>query len=449
MSASLSASASFTPSPVIATTWPRGLQRADHRPLLLRCHASEHAVLVEHRGQLVGIFGQRTGVEAFTGVLEADLACNRRDRPWVVTGDHPEAHSLLREERQGLRGVGTNSLGEAHQRTGLETFGETLFVRRMRAVGEDEHPLPVARQRVGPSADAAAVGQHHLRRAEHPRAAAVERRRAPLARRRERHGSSLRPTRIGVAGAQRQCGRVGVLVGSERAERAVDLRGLGITVDELEGIEDDLALREGPRLVEAHDVDTRQAFDRGELLDQHLAARQRDRRDREGHAREQDEALRHHAHDAGHRRAQRLLDRIVAQLAPHEQRGGRNQGPHDEAQDQVDAVHELRAREREAPRLDRELARVRVGTDPCRLEPPAPRDDDASRQDLVAVHLGHRVALAGQERLVDLEALVRVHDAVGRHLITGREHHEIVEHDLFDARLRPVTRRAPRARSAC
>ena len=63
MSASLSASASFTPSPVIATTWPRRLQRADHRPLLLRGDPAEHRVLLEHVGQRVLVLGQLAGVD--------------------------------------------------------------------------------------------------------------------------------------------------------------------------------------------------------------------------------------------------------------------------------------------------------------------------------------------------------------------------------------------------
>ena len=43
MSAAFSAGASLTPSPVMATTWPRALQRLDDAHLVLGRHAGEHA----------------------------------------------------------------------------------------------------------------------------------------------------------------------------------------------------------------------------------------------------------------------------------------------------------------------------------------------------------------------------------------------------------------------
>ena len=53
MSACLSAGASFTPSPVIATTWPSRLQRADQPQLVLGRDAGEHVVAAGEAADLV------------------------------------------------------------------------------------------------------------------------------------------------------------------------------------------------------------------------------------------------------------------------------------------------------------------------------------------------------------------------------------------------------------
>ena len=64
------------------------------------------------------------------------------------------------------------------------------------------------------------------------------------------------------------------------------------------------------------------------------------------------------------------------------------------------------------------------------MEASAARDGDAARQHLGALLLGHRVGLAGQHRLVELEALDRAQDTVGGDLVTGDEVAEIVEDDF-------------------
>ena len=78
-----------------------------------------------------------------------------------------------------------------------------------------------------------------------------------------------------------------------------------------------------------------------------------------------------------------------------------------------------------------ELRRVRIGADLGRLEPARPRGDEAARQDVVALALVDRVALAGEQRLVDLEPGRRGHDAVARDLVTGPDLDQVVEHHRF------------------
>ena len=113
-----------------------------------------------------------------------------------------------------------------------------------------------------------------------------------------------------------------VVVG-ERAERGVDVVVVSRRLrppKELEAVEDDVALGERARLVEADDVDPGQPLDRGQLLHQHPAASQRHRGDAEGQAREQDQALGHHAHDAGDHRDERVARALLssAELAQQE-----------------------------------------------------------------------------------------------------------------------------------
>ena len=137
-------------------------------------------------------------------------------------------------------------------------------------------------------------------------------------------------------------------------------------------------------LVETDDVDAGEALDRRQLLHEHVAAGQGDRRDREREARQQHEAFGHHRDDTGDHARHRLPPAFVrAELAEREQRRGRQQRPRHVAQDRVDAVHQLGPHEREPPRLGREPARVRVGADAGRLEPSRARDHDAAREHLL------------------------------------------------------------------
>ncbi len=79
-------------------------------------------------------------------------------------------------------------------------------------------------------------------------------------------------------------------------------------------------------------------------------------------------------------------------------------------------------------RLGRELPGVRVGADTRRLEPARSRDDEAAGEHLGIGILVERVALPGEQRLVDLQTVGGVHHAVAGNLIAGPELEQIVEH---------------------
>ena len=84
------------------------------------------------------------------------------------------------------------------------------------------------------------------------------------------------------------------------------------------------------------------------------------------------------------------------------------------------------------------FACVRIGADAGGLEPAAARAHEAAGEHFVARVLVDRVALAGEQRLVDVEPDFVAQHAVARDLVAGTEVEEIVEHDLFDRDLRDV-----------
>ncbi len=177
----------------------------------------------------------------------------------------------------------------------------------------------------------------------------------------------------------------------------------------------------------------RQPFHGRQLLDEDLAAGERDRRHPEGDAREQHEALGHHAHHARDRPADRLAPVVVGvELADEQEDGDREDRPRDVAQDPVDAVHELRAGELEATGFGGEFPRVRVVADRGRLELSRSRHHEAARQHVVGDVLVDRVRLACEERLVDLERGRGAHGPVGGDLVAGAELDDVVEYHVVD-----------------
>ena len=79
---------------------------------------------------------------------------------------------------------------------------------------------------------------------------------------------------------------------------------------------------------------------------------------------------------------------------------------------------------------------------------------ERTRQDLVVLVLLDRIALAGEQRLVEFEARGGEHIAVDHDLVTRAEFKDVVGHDLADAdldgvavaRTRALAPTAPRVR---
>jgi len=88
-----------------------------------------------------------------------------------------------------------------------------------------------------------------------------------------------------------------------------------------------------------------------------------------------------------------------------------------------------------APRLRRQLRRVRLGAHPGRLIIARPGDHETARQQAITGPLVHRLGLAGQQRLISLQARAGPHDPVGDQLVTGAHIDQIIGDHLVDGDL--------------
>ena len=106
-------------------------------------------------------------------------------------------------------------------------------------------------------------------------------------------------------------------------------------------------------------------------------------------------------------RAIGVLEVVVLddQLADDQADRGRDHHPGHVLEDRGDAGAQLGVDEREAGRLLGELGRVRLAADLRGGEGAAARDDEAAGHHRVAGLLDDRVGLAGEQRLVDLQAV--------------------------------------------
>ena len=176
------------------------------------------------------------------------------------------------------------------------------------------------------------------------------------------------------------------------------------------------------------------------MLDQDPAPGEGDRGHAEGDAGQQDQALRDHADQRRDRPGGGLPPRLMAvDRADHQQHGHRPDRPGDVAQDPVDAVHQLRAHRRVPARLGGELAGVGVGAHAGGLVAAGPGGHEAARQQAVTGPLAHRFGLAGEQRLVGLQARAGAHHPVRHQLVAGAQVDQIVGDEVADG---DVLRRA-------
>ena len=130
MSAFLSAGASFTPSPVMATMLRLPLERADQADLVLRRHAGHHADVVEFGDQLLVAHGGELGAgERLAG--DAELVADRGGGHRVVAGDHAHLDAGAVALLDGRLRLGTGRIDDADHRQQREVV-DVVEVRRGR-----------------------------------------------------------------------------------------------------------------------------------------------------------------------------------------------------------------------------------------------------------------------------------------------------------------------------
>ncbi len=294
MSASFNASASLTPSPVMATVCPRacsaftmscfwcGVTRPNTECCSSVSPSSSRSSGSSRASNGRSAFGMPTRAATAPTVWGLSPEMTFNATPCCAKYARVSAASGRTCSSSSTRAAGCISGGRLSPSSGASVCGE------------EQHPLTRAGEGFGLLRDfAVAPGPHQLGRTEHPRAVLAERRRAPLACRRERDEPGASP---GVRRRERRRDRVqrrvAVLVGRERRERGLDRR---LIVEPFDAVEHDVPVGERAGLVEADHVDPGQPLDRGQLLDEHLATSQRDRGDPEGDARQQHETLGNHA----------------------------------------------------------------------------------------------------------------------------------------------------------
>ena len=208
-----------------------------------------------------------------------------------------------------------------------------------------------------------------------------------------------------------------------------------VTGNDLDTTDTDAAGGEGARLVEAQAVHAGEDLDGGKFLDEHTAACQRRRPDREVHGRQKHQALRDHADHRGNREHQGLApvspvtagDPIL-RVEGQDDDGKQHHG--DDLQHPVDRRLDLRDRTREGARLLGQTLRVDALTDSRGHHAASTRDDARAGQQLIALLLLHGARLAGQQRFIDFEARRGQNRTVHAHLIAERQIDDVVEHDV-------------------
>ncbi len=157
-----------------------------------------------------------------------------------------------------------------------------------------------------------------------------------------------------------------------------------------------------------------------------------DHADGEGHGGEQHQALGNHWDDARDHSPDGLAEVVAlhVQLAQDQPDRGRDQQPGDVAQDRVDAGPELRLDQGEPAGLLGQLGGVGLAADPGGGERARAGHHEAAGHHRVAGVLVDGVGLAGEQRLVDLQAVGLGDLPVDGDLVAGPQLDQVAEDDL-------------------
>ena len=243
-----------------------------------RRHPPEDRALLEDRAEGVGSSGSSRASTGRLGVRHPGPGGDRRDGQRAVPRDHLRGDALTREVRKRRRGVVAHAVRRrGRARRARTSAGSASPSRRASLRASTRTRRPVAASCAARRDGRVIVrAQDHLRRAQNPSAEGPEvaalhlraEEKGTLGRRGPSRPPAGRPARAPRASRWRWRHR------RQRPEGRVDRER---AIDHLERVEDNGPVGEGAGLVEAHDVDAGQRLDRRELLDQHVAAGERQR----------------------------------------------------------------------------------------------------------------------------------------------------------------------------
>ena len=288
------------------------LQGSNHRTLLLGSHAPKHVMILDRINERLGgqVFGQVARIHETRGRAvgrgQARLRGQRAHRRRVVARDDAHVHILGPEVVESLGRVGAQILLKDHE-SGNRTGRGKLVVGHS-LVGVDEgHHAGTFRSDATHLREELRIGSRclvndELGGTQNPRLAPAPPR-APLAGRREGDGPldalsgtrALRLAKVHPNGLRRRVGTIAC-----RTRQSAEHRGL-VTGDDLDAADANAAGGKRTRLVEAQAVHTREDLDGGKFLNEHTAACQRRRADREVHGSQEHQALRDHTDHRGDR----------------------------------------------------------------------------------------------------------------------------------------------------
>ena len=217
-------------------------------------------------------------------------------------------------------------------------------------------------------------------------------------------------------------------VGEQRVAIAIHREGLD---------EHRAALGQRAGLVERDHGQVAQRLERDHVLDQDAVARRDAGADHDRRRRGEAECARAGNDEHRHRVQQRGGERRAGDEPPAGERRQRDRDDdrHEDGADPVDEALDrrlFRLRRFDEPHDARER---RLGADRRRAHDEQPLAVDRAAGDAVARRLGHRQALAGEQRLVDVAAPVE-QQAVDRQALAGAHDDLVADHDLGERDLR-------------
>ena len=370
--------------------------------------------------------------------MQAQRAGHRTNRHGVVAGNHLDRDLLRGKVIQGVTGVGAHPLLKYHQRDRRHPARCVSAVDAVIRGPQQQHPQALGADPLGLLGHWRDRIQQDVGRADHPVSVRTEGGAAPLGGRLERRHRGRGPVgRLRVRLCDGDHARVGpgVVGGQGRQDLADLLRARPAQRCRLGKPHPVLSERAG--LVRAHHVHAGQALDGGQFLNQALASAKPYHPDRESDRGHEHQSLGHHRNQRAHHPQHRFAPTHIGQeqLGVDDQQAGRHQQVGDESQDHVDSAAKFGLDQGELAGLLSKSGGVGLASHLRRAVGAGTGHHETARHHLIPAHLGDRVGLAGQQRLVDLAGGRFQQFTVDDDLISRPDFDDVVEHHVIGRQL--------------